>query len=1308
MAKSLFFLRGFGVMCAGMGMILAPWVSVAEVASKIEETTDLNVCVTPAVEKAVTSCPDGVNFRSDQGVSRAKVATASKDTKSETKKVEAKPGLQREFAKDIAESAFTRKREKKKLDILRSELELLEKLAQNTRDTDPEKGDVLKRVADYYKSFYDEYNYLARDLDEKIYLAKTKGKKKKQKTLTLQQNKLDSMARQYREKAIKTYVQIKQNHPDYAGYDEILFAIGYEIDQLAIEIRDENKKAAYRERARMFYRELIRNHERSKYIPHAWMAFGEYYFHEAKDAKRAMKSYERVTAWGAQDNPNFVIAMYYQAWCMFNLQEYQQTIEQFIRVVQFAAENPENREAQAVSKRARMEIVDAFAKIGSPSGAWKLFSGIGGDLAQPMLAKLAEVYYDDGQWKDAIIVLHKLEELEIENYRKNNSDDLCIFQHKIANASINSSPKEQQLVELKRLLKLYKKFSTEGNHDPQKVDKCAADTIALAWDLATSWHLEAVGSESSPGTKNEETMKVAVKLYETILASFPNLDELEMEGYSGETRPSRYKVAYYIADLHWTMENWSACGPAFDKVVEINPKGELTADAAYGAVLCYNKVYADEMGKTDRERRQNLRANYKDNSEDSSKKAQKKCLAQCKGANKQACAKKCTEPEKSFLSPRDFTDIEAGILSSYERYVCYVKDGEDLVKIKYRKARIYYEANRFEEAAVLFKDIVMNHSNDELAIFAANLYLDSLNALGDMMEIARPGCYDDLANIVNILLDESKSPGKDLMQNEEFASQVKQLKVGVLRKKAEALTKRKQFRESAKIYLTIYREYAAQHTEQGMCEVLFNAAINMEAARLVMPAIKVREKMINAYPDCEHTKKAAFYIGQNFHALQMFRQAADNYLSFAKRFPGEEEAPDALANSIMFYIGLGDYEDAWSSVRLFKSMYQGKYPTKTATVFFSAGYIYVNEAEESKKVERWEPVREHYRKYLKEFIKVKAIDEQVQAHVLIGDSYWNQRPRETERALQSYEEAVALFNKKAMEKVSENQRKAEMLTAAAKARYIIAENKFLEFARVKFPDFNPEKDLPDHIAKWWNKKVGKKAVDEKEQVRKYRRLLVAWGEMDRKEARRETQLEDANVQFEFWLEKRFKPWMDKKTALLGEANKLFAEVVEMHVPEWEMAASARAGDMQLQFMNALYDAPLPPAFKNDEELTTVYRQSMDEKAEPFREVAIKLYDHCLNVSTKIRWFNENSRRCEEQLHKLSPVNYPVSEEIRIGNNNELVFYVNPKLILELKEPDKETQSEEPAYQEEAIATTKVEVPSKAATGKAGPSTVAAK
>ena len=91
----------------------------------------------------------------------------------------------------------------------------------------------------------------------------------------------------------------------------------------------------------------------------------------------------------------------------------------------------------------------------------------------------------------------------------------------------------------------------------------------------------------------------------------------------------------------------------------------------------------------------------------------------------------------------------------------------------------------FPESAVLFKDIAFNHPEHKTAVYAANLYLDSLNALGGLVEHPNPSCYNDLTTAVDAFISTDESPGKDLMKDEEFASAIKQLKIDMQRKLEE-------------------------------------------------------------------------------------------------------------------------------------------------------------------------------------------------------------------------------------------------------------------------------------------------------------------------------------------------------------------------------------------------------------------------------------------------------------------------------------------------------------------------------------------
>jgi len=1225
------------------------------------------VCIPPEVVTAMTSCETGVNM-SKTSRNAALVGTSTKKDEKAKKKADVGPSLDRQLVKDILEGAFTQKRQARTLDILKQEIDLIIRLVKGTPDSDPDKAEILKRLADAYKEMYTSINFMARGLEEQIYNAKEAGDNKKANQLRAQQKALDEKGQQVREAAIKSYVKIRDNFQNYEGYDQILFAIAYEIDQMAVELKDAATKSAYRERARQYYQELIRNYPDSKYIPHAWMAFGEYYFHEERNVTQAMKAYEQVVEWGEKDNANYVIAMYYIAWCLINMQDHKGAITQFNKVIEYSKKNPDNKEASAVAKRSRLELVQPFSEIGNPNEGWALFQKVGGDQAHAMLDKLAYTYYDGGRWQDAIVVFHQLQKLELENYRKNKGADLCVYQTSITRASIAALAKTKQVEEIARQISLSKKFASEG-HDPKVIDRCNQETISIAWDIATQWHLEAVGSESAPGTKSPETMQLCIDLYNQVLESYPNLDQLKVEGFDEKTKPTRYRVAYYKAELYWVMENWEKCGPAFDDVVDMEPNGVYSADSAYAAVLCYNKVYVQKRSDTDKERKHQI-----SDSEGGSGDVEKKCKGLCKNKKKEdereACMTTCREDNKVMLEPIALTELEQGILKSYGRYICYVKEAPDLANIKYRRARIYYEANMFAEAAVLFKDVAMSHSNEEIGVYAANLYLDSLNALGSLVKDPTPSCYDDLAAVVDVFIDTSKKPGSDLMQDEQFATQIKSLKVGVMRKQAESLTARKRFMEAAEIYLDIYRNYTGVYDDRGMCEVLYNTAINLESARLVMKAIDVRNHMVEKYPDCEHSKKAAYFIGQNYHALQNFSKAAEYYVKFATKYEGEPESPDAMSNAIMFYIGLNQIEDALSTVSKFEKSYGGRDVQRTASVVFSAGFVYYNE-------KNWEDTKKWYTNYLKKYTKAKWIDEQIQANVMIADAYWNQSRKDYALAAKYYKKAIDLFGPN-QDKETDNLRKAKMLIATAKARYYLAELKFMEFEKVKFPEFVGQKGIPGPVEKWWDKKKKERftaeQLKEMEEWSKQRRSLARWGYYEEGKSvkeqitmvKKEERREELNIQFEYWVEKELGPWFEQKIKALTEAANAFGEVAQLHVPEWEMAAAARAADMQLSFMKDIYDSPLPPAMEGDQELIDIYRGAMDEKAAPYRDGAVKAYEHCLNISTKVRWFNENSLRCEKELNQLEPLKYPISEEIRVTPKTEFDFYAPPDPVLKLE------------------------------------------
>jgi hypothetical protein len=114
----------------------------------------------------------------------------------------------------------------------------------------------------------------------------------------------------------------------------------------------------------------------------------------------------------------------------------------------------------------------------------------------------------------------------------------------------------------------------------------------------------------------------------------------------------------------------------------MNPKGARTQDAAYAFVLARkNALRVDDAG-------------------------------QATGASGEEIARR-----------------QRKLVEAFDAYLRYVPNGPEVAKIKFRRARAFYEMNDHAAAAPAFVALADAHPDDELAVYAQNLHLDSLNLL---------------------------------------------------------------------------------------------------------------------------------------------------------------------------------------------------------------------------------------------------------------------------------------------------------------------------------------------------------------------------------------------------------------------------------------------------------------------------------------------------------------------------------------------------------------------------------------------------
>ncbi len=1130
------------------------------------------MCIPESTEQAIGACPAGARKEAakeggNAPVSRMKAA----EPKRSSAQGPTGPSLEIDMSTRLGREQTRARAE----GLLEKEIAILQRLVKNSAEDDPRRPEVLLRLAETQFEMQIAKTAKVRSFDDPIYEACTRDQdkarcKQAEDGQKAAQVELDAI----REDSIRTYATLVRDHPSFNRMDEVLFSLAFalqEVDQF--------------DKARSVYRRLIKDYPKSRFVPNAYLSFAEYYFNQS-DMEAAGKFYRKVIEFPPKENSVYGYALYKIAWVEYNLERYQQSLQGFVDILEFARKNKYANDAKNLARQARKELVLPYSHYGSPGKALDFFRRYSKDDAEAheMLEHLAELYYDTGQWSEAITVYHKL---MADGPR---SDSLCDWQTKVTNAVISSRPNQDQIVELKRLVDVYRTFKQSGK-PAAKVEECKVETATTMLWLGTSWHREAVGTDTAPGTKNKKTMSQAAVLYRTLLKEFPEMEQMEFKNIDKRDWPTEYKISYFYAELLWKMDEWGQCGPAFDHVVELNPQGEFTSDAAYAAVLCYNNLYQQQYVPRETE------TNFVSKSD--------------QRANKNAKA----APKNEF-APKTLTPLQEGMLEAFNRYVCYVDKAEDLATIKYRRARIYYEANRFEEAAVLFRDIAFNHKDSELSEYAANLYLDCLNVLGTQIDEPRVACVQELSASIDPMSASFCGTAQLADEHPDLCGTLGTLQCQVRRKEAETYQKTKQFKKAAATYVRIFR----RHEECGeMDEMLYNAAINFEAAHLLGRAIQVRTVLTERYPESELSKKAIYLIGQNFQALAYYEQAAKYYEQFARKFPGEDgtrcsaedkengtcpNAIEGLEQATFFRIGLGDDKAAMEDADLFARNYKRKLPRQTSQVMFSIGSIYERQ-------NRWFEVISHYRDYLKNYGKVGMPHQVIEANTAIGRAFWALNKKgEAKQYFQAAVRGWASGAPKRILSLSKTSKEdkvlylREALDSAAEAQFHLSEYEFDQFQKVAFPRYAGGKSMAS--------------------VKK-------------------------------WSDTQFKKWVQQKQAVLRKAEAEYAEVAKMTVEvggvqmksaPWQIAAAARTGEMYRSFVDEFRDAPVPREIEKDPSLYDIYVGALDDVSEPLQRQAIDKFEFCLKTATQVRWFNKWSRSCEQELNGLNPRKYPVAAELR--------------------------------------------------------------
>jgi len=1215
-----------------------------------------DICISQQAKDALSQCSGGkieatagkkpaVSFNSaPQGVSLKKRDDQTKPTLPTT-------------SQNIAQRDERRNRlEARSRQLLVTEIQGLESLYQTTPKDASDRPKLMRRLAEGYVELESAATRDKTELGMKIDDAK---RKKPGDVGKLQEElgKADKILAAARQAAIKYYGLLETQYPKWCQTvnaadpskssgctDEVLYYLAYEHEQ-----------ANDLEKARKVYLKLIQSWPQSRFIANAYLAFGELFFNEAAgDPSKwalAEQSYNEVIKYPPPDNKVWGYAHYKLAYVAWNKGDFQKAISEFKKTIDFGQQYTSLPNAKELANSARRDLIPVYALAGEPKKAHDFFKPLSGDAAGgtektfKMMDDLGQNYLDTGHYKEGI-------ELYQDLMTRDRGPKYCIYQAHIAEATLamKSGNKDQIMAELSKQIDVYAKFQKESQPEDAKL-KCANVTAELLSETAMAWHLEAVGSGGVRGTGDKKTMAAAAQLYDKVILSFKQdqFAKFEFPRIVKEDWPSISKIKYAMADLLYFNKDWAKCGPAFDAVVADDPNGTQAPEAAYAAVLCYQNIYTEtHKGGQDRKGTGNLPG----------------------GEDKKKGGKATPASKAKELAPKEFTDNQKGMLNAFNRYVCYIKPPandkeaqEQYVEVKYARARTYFEAQHWEEAALGFRDVAMNHSDKDAAIYASQLYLESLNIMGSSLEPAHPSCYDDMATDVPKFIELFCQKGKE--KDAEQCGTLIRIQRDIERLRAEKLVEAaakggadapKQFEKAANSYMEMWRKYSEEacRNKQPACEraeeILYNAARAFQAARLIAKAISARKLLIDPQYNLNTTelaKKALYEIGGNYQAIAVYEEAANWYERFARENPKMEKGPDALQDAVVLRLGLGQEDQAIKDADLFNRNYGSQKPAQTAGIAFAIGAHYAEK-------EDWDNARKRLSSALSQIDRNAALDVQIQAHALMGRVYT--KINNASQAASEYNKVRGLWASpdaqlKKLEASYPDEgdrirRLGKALTSVGEALFFFAEVKKKDVDKVKFPEYKGNGDRADVL-----KHVQTKVQD----------------------------------------------WVKKKRTAIEDADKEYQKIRNLQPvppPRWVIAAGSRVGQMWGKFVAEFRAAPIPKEWKQNgphplipdlmwEDVRGNYYAALDEASEPQKLAAKGAFKECLDLSVRFQYFDEFSRACEVWLAKNYGAEYHLIDEFRGSPSRVAAGLTDKPLALNIDGTFYKTDQPAPEEKEEA-------------------------
>jgi cellulose synthase operon protein C len=768
--------------------------------------------------------------------------------------------------------------------------------------------------------------------------------------------------------SIAIYQQLITRFPAYKLNDAAYYLLGYCLEK---QNDFDNGQVAYKT--------LIARYPKSKFVTEAWVRIGEYYFDAYNDPSalaKAAAAYEAAVK--DKDGPLYDKALYKLGWTYYKMDRFEEAVARFLALADYyeAQKREQGTEAGGDLRNEALQyaaISLADEKWGSLDRAKATFAKLGPrPYEADVYRKMGDVFFDQTRHTEAVGAYR------LALAKNPTMDDAPFLQQRIVEAYERDRKLDEAFKESEKLATAYgpgTPWYEKHKRDPDFINEVQTLAEKSLYGSAVYHHQQALQlKQQGKLDEAKSAFEIAAKAYTAYLQRYPRTK-------------NAYEVQFFAAECQYNSLQFAEAAKNYDAIRDSTADTRYTKDAAFDAVLAWQKLLEQLQ-------RDKKLATY-------------------------PVLRSKDRPEGEVVKPIPLAEVEKRFIAASDAYLAAYGKADAAPGVAYKAAELYYAHNDFPEARKRFEQIIQNYPRNEVAKFATNLIVESYIVDKDWKSVEEVSAR--LAQNTGVI-----DPKSDLYKD------LNKFKLAGRFKLADELMAKGEFDAAAKKYIALVDE---DPKNEFADKALNNAAVCYENTRRFESALKLYERIFREYPNSKLADAALFRVAVNAENSYDFDKAVDNYQRLVKEYPASKNREAALFNAGRLLEGQQRYREAAQAF----TRYVELFPTAEDAPKnqYRVALLYEKQGDPKGEIAALQA-------FVKKFSsKPQQAELVVDAEKRIGEAY--QKLGDDRAARKAYEEAAREFDRRGL-KPEAAPLAAE---AAAQARFQLAEYEFKEFDKLK-------------------------------------------------------------------------------------------------------------------------------------------------------------------------------------------------------------------------------------------------------------------